>query len=261
MTKPIIICGSGASVPFLNSRHYNNRFWGGIEPKLKFIIEKNHSFGINYWYRYGCQTTANVNCDYQFYLDNRSHMQKLPLVVCAKDNQLDKQLENGTYNNTLELPHSGTYNGKDSWKKGFYSRYMTSLFCLSLSIELGFSEIYLLGIDCKETNGQTHFYEGVIDKKIMSKCSPKNKMFRGIGRDENGDYLADPFKQIERVNNHWFAPFKNVKPKIYNVSPNSAVDVFEKINYDEFYKRFENEHISQIDAREKIRSIIKEKMS
>ena len=46
---PIIICGSGASIP------YNNET--GLPEELKNIIESNVSIGINWFNYFGCDTT------------------------------------------------------------------------------------------------------------------------------------------------------------------------------------------------------------
>jgi len=53
--KRIIICGSGNSVPFDNET--------GLDNKLIDILHSEYTIGLNYWYKFGCETTFNSWCD------------------------------------------------------------------------------------------------------------------------------------------------------------------------------------------------------
>ena len=273
---PIIICGSGNSVPFLNSRYYSNHFSHGLEMKLEEIIKGNYSIGLNYWYKYGCPTTIVSFADYQFYQFNFKDLAKIPLIIGSHAPQLKKHNEDNTHSNTILLKNSGVYNGKDSIAKGLYTKQLIGMWSLSLAIALGFKEIYLLGYDGCEINGQTHFYQGVIDitKTMPEYLNGKHVndlvVFHGVGRHQSGNvkgqYKTSTYNSKKHLNQEWFAPFhadretrKNIK--IYNVSPESAIDVFPKISYEEFYSKIKNNNVWQDDAREDIKKIINEKLN
>ncbi len=256
-SKPIIICASGNSVPFLNSRYRNNGFKHGLEPKLEEIIKHNYSIGLNYWFKYGCETTFNTSGDWQFYEENTKELKELPMLVVSHDPQLVNAKIDRTHENTLVLPHSGKYNGRDSWKKGFYSRQLIGIFSLSLAINLGFKEIYLLGYDCCEVHGQTHFYQGVVNLQEHTKLYIKGQLkdkrfrFRGVGKNKNG-YKTSTYNSEELLNKKWYKPFMiEKKVNIYNVSEESAITLFPKLSYEDFYKKV-NTNIIQSEARKDV---------
>lgn len=249
---PIILCASGNSIPFLNSRYYNNGFKNGIEPRLQWALNRNYSIGMNYFYKYGGKTTFTTSSDWQFYLDNKNTLALLDLIVCVKHGQLLKEV----WDNTVLLPFTHKYYGVDSWSKGFYSSHLVSLFSLTLAIALGFKEIYLLGSDCCEVNGKTHFYQDVVDLKRKSKASPARPQFRGVGK-QGGNYNSSPYNNVKELNEKWFKPYLSEKDvKIYNVSPESKISIFPKIDYEEFYKRVENNKVYQPDALTEIKNTI-----
>lgn len=256
-----IICGSGNSIPFLSSRHYDKNFWGGIDPYLACVIKNNYSFGLNHFYRYGCETTANVSGDWEFYTEFQNQLEKLPLVIIASDPKLPKLSDN-----TIMLPHSGTYFGRDSWNKGIYTRHLVGMFGLTLAIALGFKEIYLLGYDCREINGKTHFYQNVVDLEKQYKkaeVTSDKLVFRGVGMVDLGrknNYKTSTYNNASAINDVWYRPYEKEKGvKIFNVSTDSVINVFPKITYDAFYEQIGTQKINQKEAVEKIKSkIIKE---
>lgn len=264
---PILLCGSGNSVPFLNSRYFNNHFSHGLDMKLESLIKGNYSIGLNYWFKYGCETTFTSFVDYQFYQYNYKTVKNFPLIIGNHAPQLIK--ETPYYENTILLKDSGVYNGKDSISKGLYTHQLVGIWALSLAISLGFEEIYLLGFDACEINGQTHFYQGVIDinKKIPEYINGKHvndkTVFAGIGKHPKGNYKTSTYDSKKHLNQKWFAPFhaERKKLKIYNVSPESAIDVFPKISYEDFYSKVKNNHIQQSVARQEIKDIINEKLN
>ena len=264
ITKPIIIAGSGNSLPFLNSQFYREKC--GIPLKLKEIIKGNYTIGLNYFFRYGCITTFNMFSDWQFYVDNYKSLKKLPLIVGAHDPSLKSHKRDITHDNTILLKNSGIYHGKKSISLGCFSKQLIGIFSLSLAIALEFKKIFLIGYDACEVNGQTHFYQGVADLKksipiyIKGKLKDHRLHFRGLGKKENGKYNTSTYDIKKNLNKKWFAPFINEDVKIYNVSPNSAIDVFEKIDYETFYSKIKNNHIFQDQARTDIRRIIYDKM-
>lgn len=269
--KPIIICGSGNSVPFLNTRYNFNRFKHGLEPKLEQIIKSNYSIGLNFWFQFGCPTTFNMSGDWQFYLDNLNELKKLPMIIASEDSCLKNKNVSHIHDNTILLPHSSVYYGIDSFglKKGFYSRQLIGMFSLTLAIALGFKEIYLLGYDCCEVNGQTHFYQGVANldehKNIYvfdptineDKLKDKRYKFKGVGKNPKGKYKTSTYNHIKHINNKWYKAYEvEKKIKIYNVSINSVIDTFPKISYDAFFQQMGDNHVDQTQARKDIKEFI-----
>jgi len=142
------------------------------------------------------------------------------------------------------------------------------IWSLTLAIALGFKEIYLLGYDCCEINGQTHFYQSVVDLTKTTPIYIKGKLvdnrlhYRGVGKLKNGKYKTSTYNIKKHLNEKWFAPFEAERKtiKIYNVSPDSAIKVFEKINYEEFYNKIQSNNVNQNDARQEIKQLILEKL-
>ena len=262
----LIICASGASLPFLNSQFY--RTGVGLPLKLEQIIKHNYSIGLNYFFEYGCETTFNMSADWQFYEDNRIELKKVPMIITSEDPQLKNNKISRIHDNTILLKHSGIYNGLDSWKLGFFSRQLIGIFSLSIAIALGFREIYLLGADCCQVNNQTHFYQGVVNLEehvkvyIKGQLKDKRFKFRGIGKNPKGDYKTSTYNYPNMINKKWYKPFLQEKDvKIFNVSTESAITLFQKLTYEEFYKQIGDNHIYQPDAREEIRKFILRKLS
>lgn len=265
--KKIIICGSGASIPFLNSQFY--RTGCGLSLKLEQIIKHNYSIGLNYWFQFGCETTFNLSGDFQFYEDSKEELKNLPLIMASDDPQLKNQKVSRIHDNTILLPNSSAYFGKDSWQKGFYTKQLIGIYALTLAIALGFTEIYLLGYDCIEVNGQTHFYQGVAnlddhkDIYVDGKLKDQRYKFRGVGKTPENAYKTSTYNHIKHINNKWYAPFdtENKKVKIYNVSTNSVINTFPKISYGVFFQQIEDNHIDQVKAREEIKQFVLQKLS
>lgn len=265
--KPIIILASGNSIPFLNSRYFSNGFKHGLETKLETLIKNNYSIGLNYWFKYGCPTTFSSFADWQWYDDNIKALKGVPLIIGSHDPSLKNHKRDRTHENTILLRNSGIYNGIKSIEDGVYAKQLIGIWALSLAISLGFKEIYLLGYDCCEINGQTHFYQSVVDLNKSTPITLKGKVvnhrehFRGVGKYKNGKYKTSTYNIKNHINNKWFAPFhaERKKLKIYNVSPESVINTFPKISYEDFYKKVENNHIDQTEARREIRKIVMER--
>lgn len=109
---------------------------------------------------------------------------------------------------------------------------LSGILALYIGLLLEPKEIFLLGYDYKAINNHTHFYQGAISH-------------RGIGNTKYYDYMG----HAERD----FNQFKDSKIKIYNVSPESRIELFEKINYITFFKKLDNVLVNQEKARIKIK--------
>src|SRR4030067_3356298 len=128
MIKKLIICASGNSIPFLNSQFYHTKC--GLSQQLVDIIKSNFSIGLNYFFKYGCDTTFTSFADYQFYEDNYEELKTLPLIVGSNDLCLKNKNEDKTHKNTILLENSGIYNGKDSISKGLFSKQLIGIWSL-----------------------------------------------------------------------------------------------------------------------------------
>jgi hypothetical protein len=94
---------------------------------------------------------------------------------------------------------------------------------ISLAHHLGCRQIFLLGIDLKETNGRVHWHSGYPDKRATPTIKNGHK---GIPTVES----PVPFKR-HMENYHFIArDAEKVGLKIWNVSPTSALECFEKID-------------------------------
>lgn len=213
----LIIIGGGYSI--------NN----GISTGLRNKISNKLTFGLNFSFKDFISTTT-VFVDRNFYKTKKEELLKLPLVI-GRDYR-------GIYHdkapNILALKATNRFNGKDSIKeKRFYKSSLVGLFSLSIGISLLESgRVFLLGFDFgKITNNKirdkeiTHYYQK--DKSRKHTGTGKCKYYKDhLGK--NNPFL--PFKQVNHV-------------KIYNVSPKSNLNVFEKIDYSTFYKKLStNKH-------------------
>jgi len=100
---------------------------------------------------------------------------------------------------------------------------LSGFFTLSLAVKEGFDEIYLLGYDFGSVtdDNKTHYYQGEIN--VISSGVGKPNLYR------TGTQPKDEIKDFE--------VFLKYPIKIINVSPKSKIDYFEKIDYNEFFKR------------------------
>lgn len=279
----LIILASGNSVPFPDNKP---------DPKLVEVIQNNVSFGINYFSNFYCEPTLSIFCDYQFYRDNIEWLKDQKLIIGKKDDQLSKL--NILIDNTILLKSGRYYVGDYAWHQnelmclnckrlykgqedglrkcedcfthlmqpGFYHAHLSSMFSLSIGIALGFKEIYLLGSDAKEINGKTHFYQDLIPTDEMKLA----KRFRGVGKrlkknKDAYDYCTCTYNNPDQLNDKWFEPFGHLKDiTIYNVSLQSVINIFPKIDYDTFYEKIGNNKINQDQTRSEIKSIILDKL-
>lgn len=282
----IIICGSGASIPFDTDKFKSEG--QGLAPLLVETIQKNYSIGLNSWCKFGCPVTINFINDYQFYHGNYELAMWLPLLIIRHNAQLHTKSKFPVTDNALILPDAKYYFGMDSWdihhKKclvcgykvhrtdrtkycpthkmtvmmpiGFYHGHLAGLISTTLAIALGFKEIYWLGMDCIEINGKTHFYQDLITNF---------KEYFGVGKVQIKDELkfrTSAYSDLNKLNSRYYAPLiDQMDAKIYNVSPDSGLEGFEKIDYTTFYEHLKDGSVNQEEARNEIKQIIIEKTS
>lgn len=257
--KRIIIIGGGASI--------RQGEWDKPIKDLPLwdILKKEYTIGTNFNYKW-LIPTVHMFVDYHFYMIEQSKLSQLPLIVGRKEPHLgvkknsDGSLVCEVSTNTYLLPTVSQYTGEKAWINGFYKGTLVGIFALNFAIACGFQEIYLLGFDACSVDGRTHFYQG--DKENTGTLMKEGKPFTGVGwkihsATKKREYKTSVYNSS--IDNH----FKAFKPeldkiKIINVSPNSKINVFPKIDYREFYARLEADRrmILQSSARQEIEEII-----
>jgi len=242
----IIIIGGGNSI--------NEGIKLGLKDKLKdkFVIACNYAYK-HFPYTFMCCVDKDFYIPIHAknnpnYPDIYEELKSLPLIISINNGKI-KEFK---HSNTYLLRGCGTYHGKNSLKKGIYRPNLCGLFALTLAhIFIDFKGIiFLLGYDwtirdkkkvdpknykSTDLNIKTHYY------------SNKELTHRGqgyVGFYEN----HDPHK--------YFQVYKEPEVKIYNVSPNSNINSFAKINYEEMFELLNKESYNQ----EKLRKIIKNKL-
>jgi len=220
----------------------NQGFATGLKEKIidKFIIT------INYSYSHFPEATLLTFMDRTFYCPSQDNINKgfkncyeeiksLPLIIGTNADSV-----------VLEKKHSNTLlvkfcpfklNATDTLAKGFYSAPgggRTGVFALSLALFLmdysKYCKIFLLGADSGLTknNPDLHYYP---KSKILHRGTDSTKYYE----NHNADEIYKPF-----------LPFKN---NIYNVSPDSNLNLFKKINYLEFYSKVNLLSVDQKELR------------
>lgn len=253
MKDRCIIIGSGNSI---RRGDYKTRT---ADLPIWNLIKDEYTIGIN-WSKNYFDSTILLYTDYQFWQQEKESLEKLPLVISSQDGFYGKELNKPfkqiyKFKNIYLLPFNSTYAGFDSWKKGFYSRKLSGLFAISLAINLGFKEIYLLGMDCCAIDNRTHFYQGDSNAGIKN---INNIISTGVGLDSNGQYKTSIYNN-KNINSN-YEPFLNEDINIYNVSPESKITIFQKINYSkfEFLLKTNPIKINQQEKREEFISLHKE---
>lgn len=255
----LIICGGGYSIKEGLSL--------GLKDKMKdkFVISLNQTIK-----EFPNSTMLSfVDCK-SFYQKYKNELTNYPFIVGKYSPELVKEkLKNTVLFNTVE-----TYDR--TLKTGIYSGYLAGLFALSLGIYLlDEGNIYLLGFDggylpTKETSLTLPFLsngklqnlpvEDVTTKFKNEKEAPNiirqgDKLYRVISHFYQGNIEHRGVGKIEfyvkndKVN-RVFTPFKEeTKCKIFNVSPNSNLNVFTKIDYGTMFSQMDNMIFNQNELR------------
>ena len=229
-SKEAIIIGGGTSIESYISL-------------LQPLCASKFTILTNYSYKHFIGTFLTF-MDRDFYKtrDEKEHpdiyeeLKKLPLIVGINQNGVDEF----KLDNTILLPRKQFYSGTQI--------NLTGIFSLSLAIELlnHVGTIYLLGfdwscrnIDMSSENYRTHSTEDLHYYK---------KEINHIGCGFFGGYERHSPDKI-------FEPFLKEKDvKIFNVSPESNINTFEKINYEKMFSLLNSEIINQEELRNQIRS-------
>lgn len=179
------------------------------------LLENEFTFGINYSFKL-LEPTCLVLDNDRFYEENKKQIDELNSVKLS--HHCNKK-------GIIHIPGTEVFYGKNSLiNRKIYTYKLTGIYTLTLATCLEFEEIYLLGYDMNAKNGQLHNP----DLK-----HPHNSLL--------------PYRpQISKFENFWGIP------GIFNVSPNSAIDVFPKMNYNEFISILKRDplYTSQDEARQ-----------
>lgn len=243
--------------------------------KNKFVISLNKTIEV-----FPESTFLSfVDC-ISFYKKDKEQLINYPLII----GRHSKDIENEKLNNTILLKTTETYDR--TLKAGIYSSYLAGLFALSLGIYLlNSGTIYLLGFDGgilpqesgEETitiqmNGQTINVpvEDVTNKlNQIEEQSKKNliqqngKYYRLLGHFYQGTSIEHRgigklsfYTKNDKINKV-FIPFAQEKIiKIYNVSPQSNINIFKKIDYLKMFNLINNEIFDKNELREWVKKRI-----
>lgn len=228
--KQLIIIGGGTSI--------NDGIALGLKDKLKdrFVIGCNYAFEF-----FDCTLTACV--DHSFYnpkVDQKLWTQERKEAHVNKLKNLPMVIAQGR---GVRFKHPNTAFIKCALKydrtcqTGIYKSNLCGCYALTLGIYLlDEGEIFLLGMDFGAITDEkiddkkaTHFYQ----KEFKHRGTGKNNWYEKQGRDEM-DYGV--YREEKKC-------------KIWNVSPNSNIRVFDKITYEEMFNKLDNQTFNQDELR------------
>jgi hypothetical protein len=162
-------------------------------------------------------------------------LRQLPLIIGNDSQKIEK---NYILPNTIIVKQSGSYHREKSLINGFYVGGLSGIFALSLASYLMnyTGEIFLCGYDWSK--GKTTKIEQNIHY-YGEKIKHRGSGYVGYYNGHNPD--------------NYFKRFLEPNLKIYNVSPNSNINTFEKINYEYMFRLLNNEEINQEELRNQIK--------
>lgn len=231
MNNTLFLLGGGASVRYCN----------GIRQGLLHFLEDKFCFGLNFAYKF-MNPTCTVGIDAAMYeAGNRysdelhDEIGRLPLVIWNDSKDVKRHQDN-----TIFLKCNKKYDR--DLTDGVYGNMGCGIFALSLGIyllkDLPNPRIYMLGFDygsMKDEQGKPLVdYEG----KQITHWYQKNYRHRGTGLVSwyNQTKIDPTTKQRKPCWYREYQPLRHEKHvKIYNVSPVSNIEFFEKISYEEMF--------------------------
>ena len=95
--------------------------------------------------------------------------------------------------------------------EGIYSGYTVSYFALQLAVFMGFAKVFYVGLDLKHQRGQTHFFG----------ADPVSK-----------NHERNEFPKMIRMLHHAAETLAGAGVDIYNCSPDSTLDCFERVGFE-----------------------------
>jgi hypothetical protein len=258
IAKQCVILGGGLSIA---RDGIPLGLWNKI--KDKFVIGLNFVYKLPFDFTFICYVDS-----VSFYEKYFNELKNLPLIIGNYNSNIEKT----KHNNTILLKHTNKYN-RDI-KDGVYQPFLCGVWALTIAIYLlDIGEIFLLGYDfgalppnsdsknkiitllnqqveveevinIKENNRNLIIQNGKT-YRIISHFYQKEINHRGIGRcsfytKAKADELFNVYKNESLC-------------KIYNVSPQSKINIFEKIDYNQFFNKLSKETYNQEELRQQIR--------
>lgn len=223
MNKPsqLIILGGGSSLK------------EGLDLGLWDKIKGHFVIGTNYSYKF-FDSTVQVFVDSSFYNTQKIELERLPLIIGQCRNIKIK------LSNTLSIPANSVYTR--DLKGGIHSAKLSGIYALSLAIFLlDIGEIFLLGYD-----------NGAITKNLDNKKMRKTHWYQNNFNHRGcGKVSYYECKDRDKKDYGCFEQEKLVK--IWNVSPLSHINIFEKINYNTFFSKLNTNLYDQTELRDYIK--------
>ena len=148
------------------------------------------------------------------YPDTHYHCTMDQRLFDMRENLLDKTrfmftLEGRPFGIRLKL--LGSEGFSHDLADGIYSGYTVSYFALQLAVYMGFTEIFYVGLDLRHTPGHTHFF----------------------GTDDvSKNHEHTEFPKMARMLSYGATVLKTTGVKVYNTSPISTLDCFERVSFD-----------------------------
>lgn len=245
--KRAIILGSGYSIREGQSLGLFN----SLKTETTFSINDNIKF-----------VDSTVTCfgDWTCYASRHEWFKKHPLVIGRWDthffHKINGAIDCPNHKGLILLKASGNYTGTEGLQKGLYTPVLTGVFCLHLAICLGYDEIFLLGMDAGGNNGVTHWYQGIEGAGVFKNYA--GEPTTGVGLNQYGGYNTSFYNNEEKSINDLWKPFTKENVKIYNVSMESRIQVFQKLSYKAFLRIIDDGSvINQDEERLRIREQLK----
>ena len=211
--------------------------------KNKFVILVNYAFDT-------FEGTFLTFTDKIFYLpfsartkeeqsknpDIYESLKSLPLIIGNDSQKIEPKY---LLPNTIIVKQSGSYHREKCLVNGFYVGGLSGIFAFSLASYLMnyTGEIFLCGYDWNK--GKTTKIEQNIHY-YGDKIKHRGSGYVGYYNGHNPD--------------NYFKKFLEPNLKIYNVSTNSNIQTFEKINYEHMFNLMNNQEINQEELRNKIKN-------
>jgi len=232
----IILIGGGSSIKQVD--------FGTLKPLLatKCVLAINYAF-LHFPH------TLTVFGDHDFYVplqakkNRKNHpdiyeeLKKELLIIYANDKN---DLKEWQLSNTIFIKTGSEYN-INPLKRDFYTHFLSGIYTLSLAqFLLDYKGvIFLLGFDW-----------GTINKKDNNIHYYSKEEINHRGMNYTAPYTGHNPSQ-------YFGHFKEPNIKIYNVSPNSNITNFEKIDYKKMFELLSIQTFNQEELRQEIKNKLK----
>lgn len=201
-----------------------------INQEIFPLLKNEFTFGINETIQF-FESTVAVYGDWYCYYSRYAQFSNHPLVIGRYSNEYNHpEFEFPKHKDLILLNSSQQYNGNEGLQKGLYTPILTGAFALSLAIQLGFKNIFLLGFDNTAINGKTHWYQNIKGAGEFKDLDGLDHC--GVGYNYKGEYKSSIYNRDDNSLNELWKPFLiEKKVNIVNVSPFSRITVFDKCGY------------------------------